>query len=243
MKVGDNGKWVNDDSWPKSRTLRSYQQDLANLLAEEEDETGRTRVSGRDYHSIARKPIIPLPFDILQIVPPSLHIILGLVVRFFKHIEEKCKQLDQGTAQDHDVHDVQDVEDEQWQADSEAAKGAELYMREAREVLDEETLILNQLIQAKRGRSTNGLTTDACCMPLCKLAISKPEEVNINDVSWIRCMTCGEGQTKGWFHTYCVGISGTEYENTEYRYITLIVQCAGKKYPAHRTSSRHKRRR
>ena len=68
MKNGDV-KWVTDESWPKSRTLRSFQQDLANLLAEE-DETGRTWVSGRDHHSIARQPE-PLNHKIINDLRPS----------------------------------------------------------------------------------------------------------------------------------------------------------------------------
>ena len=208
MKVGQDGKWVPDENWPKMHTLRTYQQDLADLLAEED----RSRViSGHDYHSMAKKPLLPLPFDILQIVPPSLHILLGLVVRYFKKIEEKCRQIDQGNVQDRDTELYNE-----WQSQSEMTKAAELIMMEAKEVLDEEQTILKRLKSSHKGKRTEGLTNDPCCMPMCKLTVFKPEQIKSSDVTWIQCTKCGEGDTKGWYHTYCVGISNSDFENEEH---------------------------
>ncbi|XP_072023493.1 uncharacterized protein [Amphiura filiformis] len=205
-----NNKYVPNEDWPTSRTQESFQQDVANLLAEEEDEADRSRISGRDHHSISRRPLLPLPSDLLQIVPPSLHILLGLVVRYFKLIEKKCQHLDQG-----DMQDGVEQLDSSWRTISEIAKKAELELRENQDALNEELEILQSLQQAAKGRSVKGMTNDACCMPLCKLKNCSPNEVKKTDISWIRCIECGEGQTKGWFHSYCVGLSKEESESDE----------------------------
>ena len=167
-------------------------------------------ISGHDYHNMAKKPLLPLPFDILQIVTQSLHLLLGLVVRYFKKIEEECRQIDQGNVQDHDTELYN-----KWQSQSEITKATELIMMEAKEVLDEEQTIQG-LKSSHKGRRTEGLTNDPCCMPMCKLAVFKPEQIKSSDVTWIQCTKCGEGDTKGRYHTYCVGISNSDFENVEH---------------------------
>ncbi|XP_072040956.1 uncharacterized protein [Amphiura filiformis] len=208
MTLKDN-KWVKNDNWAESRTFEDYQQDLANLVAEEEDEGQNVRISGKDHHSISKRPLLPLPSDLLQIVPPSLHILLGLVVRHFKQIEDKCRQLDKGN-----VQGAEQLE-RSWNSNSQIAKQAELDLREAKDALEDELDILSSLQQAANGRVVRGLTNDACCMPLCKLRNCTPQEVDKKNVSWIRCIECGEGQTKGWFHSYCVGLSKEESESDD----------------------------
>ncbi|XP_072027742.1 autocrine proliferation repressor protein A-like [Amphiura filiformis] len=209
MKKGQDGKWIPDEDWPENRTLHSFQQDIANLLAEEEDGAS-ARVSGRDHHSISKRPILPLPSDIKQIVPPSLHIILGLVVRYFKLLETECRKLDQDGVQ---------CRDEQlantWQKSSEDAKQAEVLLHEAREALQEENDILDGLQKACRGRVRNGMVLQPCSMPLCKLHVSKPKGVNPKDIPWIQCVNCGEGDSKGWFHDFCVGMTEEDASSEE----------------------------
>lgn len=201
MKIGPGNKWVRDENWPENRTYVSYHQDIANLTAEMEDDNSN-RISGQDFHSMSKTPILPLPHDLNQIVPPALHILLGLVVRYFKLLEEECRRLDQGDLEERnaELHNI-------WQRESEITKAAELEFEEAKDALEEGNDILKTLQRAANGRDTQGLTTDACCMPLCRLHVYSPNEVNVNDVQWIRCIECGEGQTKGWYHSYCVGLS------------------------------------
>ena len=206
MRQDENGKWVPNEAWPQKRSCKSMQQDLANLLSEEEDERGNGRVSGRDYHSISKPPIFPLPEDIEHIIPPALHIILGLVVRYFKLLEEKCRKLDQSGVhcEDEDLYNT-------WQLCSEKAKDAEVSLEESKEVLKEEEEVLSSLKAACSSKGKRNIGLDQpCSMPLCKLHVSKPKSVDPSDVPWIKCSDCSK-----WYHGFCVGMNQEEVESEE----------------------------
>lgn len=69
-------------------------QDLADNKADPR-KRGDTKANGQYHHSLALDPILPIIHDLTHVVPPVLHIMLGLVVRFYRSIEDLCKKCDQ----------------------------------------------------------------------------------------------------------------------------------------------------
>ena len=195
----NKGEWVDNMNWPSQRTVGQYIQDLADL--EEHRRRGGRKVTGASFHSINGKPLIPIVTDMNHVIPPSLHILLGLVVRYYKLLELECRKLDNnGQLTDADL-----AQYDEWQEASENAKVAEVEKVEAEASLGQEEELLNGMEKAKRGK-TKGLCNEACSMPLCALTASSPESVNGQQVEWIKCTECGLDDESGWFHAYCVGI-------------------------------------
>ena len=87
-------------------------------------------VTGHMYHSISKKPLFPLCAGVDHIVPPSLHILLGLVVRFFSLLEIECHKLDQVGLEERDLE-----QNAEWLTVSEQAKELEVEVSEARSAL------------------------------------------------------------------------------------------------------------
>ena len=85
--------------------------------------------------------------------------------------------------------------------------------------MQEERSILQNLQLATHGCFVVGwIKGSAACMSLGKLNCCIPSEEKGKEIEWIQCDQCGEvgSETKGWFHTFCVGISNEEVENTEF---------------------------
>ena len=203
--------WKKNSNWAKARSSEQYIQDYADMSSELEN-SERT-ITGHMFHSIAKQPLFPMFEDIHHIVPPSLHILLGLVPRYFNLVELECRKLDLGSLDEADL-----TENDEWEAASKKAKEAESEFNEAKMALDADELLLQNFRRAERGRDLEGVATDPCSMSVCALASSIPDEVNVRDVKWIRCTKCGEGQEKGWFHAYCVGIREQDIDNPKYNH-------------------------
>ena len=202
-----NGEWVENTNWPSKRTNAQYVQDLADL--EERERTGGRKVTGASFHSISRKPIIPVVTDMDHIIPPSLHILLGLVVRYFKLLEQECRRLD------NDGDDLLEPDGEyynEWLVASEIAQDAEIKAKDSAASLQHEEELLKGMQKAKSGRARSGMCAEPCDMPICALTAAKPASVNATSVSWIQCTKCGEGDD-GWFHAYCVGLTEVQAQS------------------------------
>lgn len=78
--------FYNNPSWPPNRTVTDMQQDLVRNK-EDPRRGGDPRANGASHHSIAHDPILPILTHVDHIIPPSLHILLGLVVRYYKYSE------------------------------------------------------------------------------------------------------------------------------------------------------------
>ncbi|XP_072022414.1 uncharacterized protein [Amphiura filiformis] len=192
--------WVDNINWPARRTVAQYVQDLADF--EEHTRKGGRKVTGASFHSIHGRPLLPLVTDVDHVIPPSLHILLGLVVRYFKLLELECRNLDHGNLQQRDLEQF-----DKWQEASEEAKIAEVKKVEAEQSLQQEEELLKGMEKAKRGKSRTAMCSEACNMPLCALTAIKPDSVNAASVQWIQCMECGIDDDSGWFHAYCVGVA------------------------------------
>ncbi|XP_072037705.1 uncharacterized protein [Amphiura filiformis] len=201
-RVKEN-QWNQNANWAKPRSAEQYVQDYADLSSD----SGTRPITGHMYHSISKRPLFPLCAGVDHIVPPSLHILLGLVVRYFNLLELECRKLDQGGLEERDLEQCAE-----WWAASEQAKKLENECSEAKSALAADEKLLQCFVRAKRGRNIKGLTSDPCSMPLCALASSVPAEVDRNNVQWIRCTRCGKGDEMGWYHAYCVGIKEAEID-------------------------------
>ena len=211
--------WEKNANWAKNRSCDQYIQDYADMSSELANST--RSITGHMFHSIARQPLFPMCEDIDHIVPPSLHILLGLVPRYFNLVELECRKLDIGNIDEADLR-----ANDEWEAASKKTKEAEAELNEAKMALDADVSLLQNFKRAKRGRDLEGLATDPCSMSICALASSIPDEVNARDVKWIRCTTCGEGQEKGWYHAYCVGIREGDIDDPRYNSWTCQI-CNG----------------
>ncbi|XP_072032273.1 uncharacterized protein [Amphiura filiformis] len=202
-----NSRWANNANWARPKTREQYVQDYADMQAA----AGGRTITGHMFHSISKKPLFPLPESIEHIVPPSLHILLGLGVRYFNLLELECRKLDQGNMADEDLAQYAD-----WLTASADTKVAEIEYMEAKCALESDESLLKSFERAQRGRNVNAPKTDPCSMPICALASSIPEQVNRDNVQWIRCSWCGEGMAKGWYHAYCAGIKEDDVTNPAY---------------------------
>lgn len=200
-------QWARNANWASSRTCEQYVQDYADMSALQ----GTRTITGHMFHSISKKSLIPLPESVEHIVPPSLHILLGLGVRFFNLVELECRKLDQGEMKDEDLEQYED-----WKTASDKTKEVETEYLEAKGALESDEALLKSFERAQRGRNVTAPKTDPCSMPICALATSIPVEIDGNNVQWIRCSECGEGQSKGWYHAFCAGIKECDVTNPKY---------------------------
>lgn len=201
MTKDKNGKWVSSSNWTTKRTVEQFVEDLANV--KENERGAKKKVTGSMFHSISGDQILPLATDVDHIIPPSLHILLGLVVRFFKDLEKDCARIDNGELTGFDLYD-------NWQEVSMQAKMAEEEKNQAEIDLEHEQELLTAIQKAKDGRSRGGLCKKGCSMPICALLASKPPSVDPKEVKWIQCQECGVDENSGWFHEYCLGITEKE---------------------------------
>ena len=91
------GRWVNNEDWYESRTAFSVYLDHLRRSRDPRngDKSSAGKMSER-YHSLVHPQILPITQTnehLLHIVPPSLHIILGLVHRFYLKIESAATDL------------------------------------------------------------------------------------------------------------------------------------------------------
>ena len=94
--------WVDNPSWNfHHRNPYEIVQDLADNLADPR-KGGNTKANGPSHTSISNQSILPIIHDIKHIVPPILHIMLGLVVRFYRNVENLCRRRDQGNLGERD---------------------------------------------------------------------------------------------------------------------------------------------
>ena len=210
-------QWAENANWARKRTTEQFVQDVADMKSDD----GTRSITGHMYHSISKQPLFPLCDGIDHVVPPALHILLGLVVRYFNLLELECRKLDRGNLEEQDL-----VHNTEWQLASEKTKHAELELLEAKSELEADEVLLKGFVRAKRGRNLKGLTSDPCSMPICALTSSVPPEVDRTNVQWIRCTECGEGDEIGWYHAYCAGIKDSEVDDPKYNNWTCQI-CMG----------------
>ena len=91
--VKQDGIWVRREGWPADRTIQEMRQDLQNNKELVQRVGGTTKDNSSTYHSLHADPILPVTTDVDHIIPPSLHIMLGLTQQYFNMLENKVRIL------------------------------------------------------------------------------------------------------------------------------------------------------
>ena len=181
----DDQDWIDNGNRYSKRTVAELNQDLAH---------GDARVTGTDHNSISKKPILPLRIDLDHLVPPCLHTELGLTVRYFRMLEEECRLQDFGTLEDRHVELYN-----KWQDASISVEDAKLEMEEVEGILTHEKELLEGFKKSREGRNEESAEDEPCSLLLCALQVNAPSSVDPDDVKWLQCTQCGEGQENGCF--------------------------------------------
>ena len=182
-------------SWPAKRTVGDLQTDL---IQNKEDPRrgGDPRANSSNHHSIAHDPILPIVTDIDNIIPPSLHILLGLVVRYYKYLETYCRSVDQGSLRERDEELFLE-----WERASRNTKVVDEEYLQLRQQVCEEEEMLKSFKKALNFRGPH--KNVKCSMPLC--AISACDAMG--NVEWVQCIQCGKDKDSGWYHLSCLRLT------------------------------------
>ena len=88
----ENGELIkNEHGSYAERTVKSYQDDFESNKKNSTD--GNLNKTGKFYHNIVNQMIL-VPHDLNHVVPPCLHILLGLTLRFFNILLDMANEQD-----------------------------------------------------------------------------------------------------------------------------------------------------
>ncbi len=226
-KIKDaQGHWVSRDDWPADRTVADMQRDIQENKRRSGEVTKDLKANSKQFHSIYGEPILPVMCSMDQVVPPFLHIMLGLVQRFFNMLELVCKSIDNGNIEGRDI-------DGKWREASEKAQNLEMKLERKKYNLAWDEVILEGFRKSSRGEEHGGPDGGRPCeMPACAIACVNPwTRTNITDkntarVRWFQCSQCGDGEggDLGWFHLSCLGLGLKEYEDANFQFICPVCE-------------------
>ncbi len=94
----EEGEWIDKEGWPEERTVEEMRQNLADNIKISQERRQTTKANSSRYNSIHKAPLLPIT-AVDHIVPPVLHMQLGLVQRFFNLLESKCRSIDKGSTE------------------------------------------------------------------------------------------------------------------------------------------------
>ncbi|XP_071948723.1 uncharacterized protein [Antedon mediterranea] len=211
MITSEDGNWCENALWyAEERTPGQMATDLANCK-EDKRNKGDSKKNSKFHHSIFEVPILPMGSDMVHVVPPVLHIMLGLTVRFYKQIEDIARTADGSKNVEENATFVE------WNMKTEEVKEIEEKTELSKADLRYQVSLLEGFRKCMNGNRGNGLS-DKCALATCALARNKVEGVVAGDISWIRCDSCDEEveEDRKWFHVDCVGLKGEDYVNMEF---------------------------
>ena len=148
--------------------------------------------------------------DHMHIVPPVLHIMLGLTVRFYQKIEKICREADQKSA----ISENEDL-NLKWQNASVNVQSKSDSVENLKAELKYRKELLKGFEKSKSGKSGRGMS-DKCDMPACaieKHRVSGLGEGEEDDIQWVECENCDE---ETWYHVDCVGLRGVNYASDDF---------------------------
>ena len=221
------GNWVDRDDWPTDRTVEDMQRDIQDNIRESGQAIAKLKANSKKFHSLYAEPILPIICSIEHIVPPFLHIMLGLVQRFFNMLELVCKSIDDDG--DFEGRDT----DGKWREASENTQNLELILEQKQHDLEWDEVILEGFRKANQGEENGGADDGKPCdMPVCAMACVNPwTRTNITNrgaarVRWFQCSNCGDGVggTEGWYHLSCVGLGEQEYGDPNFEFICPVCE-------------------
>ena len=170
MRKNENGEWVERDGWPKRLTIDDMVRDLVDNLFDERNDNNMKTNGSLYHHCIYQPPVLPITTSIEHIVPPVLHIMLGLVQRFFSFLERVCQRIDRGSL------DERDPElNDRWEAASIKVQEQEFEVEDEIAVLDVEENFLKCFNSSAQGRPVvEALDNVECALPACAFAHGNP---------------------------------------------------------------------
>ena len=204
-------KWEDNPKWPKERTPGDMTNDLAACKADQRN-NGDPKVNARNYHSVCAETLFPMCIDHSHIVPPILHIMLGLTVRFFKEVEDICRSNDQGETlkSNDDLY-------KQWESETLVVQSNTEICNKLKEEVQYRKEILKGFTKYNTRRSGRSLE-DECDFPSCAIAKQRVRGAEVvddedDDIQWVECESCVE---ESWYHVDCVGLRGVNYASEEF---------------------------
>ena len=161
-----------------ARTIEQYQKDYKNNFDTDPENLHK---NGKFNHSIVSPILIP-PMDVKHIVPPSLHILLGLTLKFYNMLQMEV-QLSDNPSEIQSKTDFMMKKSEKEEIEAKIEKSTQ-----KTEAIDFARQKLGS--RAKRGKGK-------CSSPKCFSY----------DDKFIECSTCNAQ-----FHNKCIGTQNEEYE-------------------------------
>ena len=195
------------------RSVEEIKQDYVENLADTRN-NGDLHSNGKEHNSICGPFIFPIK-SVNQIVPPSLHILLGVTLVGYNMVNDECKAID-GVAHRQDRRDAE----EEWEiaslAHSDAVEREKEHANDIirmTNVLDRQEAVLandlkkneeiSSLSVANTGRRKTGRAKKEIvekCKSLSCIITSHDE-----NVQWVECDQCME-----WVHTLCEALTPVE---------------------------------
>ena len=205
------------------RTIESYENFYNENVCETRRE-GDLNATGKYHGSVVRRPIFPL-LNLDNLIPPVLHITLGIVLKLFNMLESATKNLDAPTkkvpAKIKYEKELSEALKKLTQVDQKVREQGSSFIDyfNFRERLDAyfsgessevDSIALHQTATRKSASENEHCTSIHCF-------ISNFDA----EVDWIDCTTCG-----GWKHALCECLSASEFlEKSREDYTCL--GCAG----------------
>lgn len=159
--------------------------------------------SKREYGQIIKNvsqiafPIFP--FDAELIVPPALHIPLGVFMSVFRDIVELCKKIDLD-------HHATKKSDKKLETDlKNKCKTAEK-LRNVIKNMESDMSLISKISNWIQNQINKGVTMDdtdsGCSAPICLLKM--PHFKNLKSQSgWLMCDNCSTNEEEVWYHNEC----------------------------------------
>ncbi len=123
-----------------------------------------------------------------HVVPPVLHIMLGLTVRFYKEVEGIARRADGEELFTNEGMKPDDRVFKEWEEQTGKVKDLERDVEGMREELEYRESMLEGFEKSRESKSGKGLS-DKCAMPACALEKHKVSGVGGN-VDWVKCVEC-----------------------------------------------------
>ena len=194
----------------KLREISDFMENFAANVVD--DRVGTVNTKGKHHFSIVGTPLIPIT-SLSNVVPPVLHITLGIVLKLFEMILSEVRKLDCNH-----ITEVRKKKEKEWEDDSNALKVKKNDMHKLCDKLldlmnfkerfmaklNNNVSELDQIAQICSGRVKKQKKMEPCSSFSC-LASQFDDKLE-----WVQCDQCEDC-----FHMMCEGIPGCEYPQVE----------------------------
>ena len=191
------------------REISDYMENfIANVV---DDRVGTVNRKGKHHSSIIGTPLISIT-SLSNIVPPVLHITLGIVLKLFEVILSEVRKLDCNR-----ITEVQKEIEKEWEAGSNELKEKENAMYK----LCDKLLDLMNFKERVEAKFDNDISELDKVAKICSGCNKKQKRQPCSGflclasqfddkLEWVQCDQCED-----WFHLMCKGIPGCEYPQVD----------------------------